>query len=85
MDQIYIGDWLYIFIKSYRIDNSLPKSEGGGSLFPMPNRTFAMSTPMIHERCQAFFRPAGRFIAVDLRIDGGRPFRRMPREKAPEK
>ena len=71
-------------IKWRRVDNFLPKSEGGVSLFPMPNRTCAMSTAMIHERAKPF-RLARRFGAVDFRLDNGRRFLKVPRERAPPK
>ena len=69
-------------LKWHQVDNFLPKSEGGVIVLPMPNRTLAMSTAMIHERAKPF-RPARRFSAVDLRIDDGRPFLARPRGKGP--
>ena len=62
----------------------LPKSEDGVSLIAMPERTLAMSTAMILD-LPSLFRPASRFSGIDLRIDDGRPLRRVPGERAPQK
>ena len=43
-----------------------------------------MSTAMIHERAKPF-RLARRFGAVDFRLDNGRRFLKVPREKLPPK
>ena len=43
-----------------------------------------MSTAMIHERAKPF-RLARRFGAVDFRLDNGRRFLKVPRERAPPK
>ncbi len=66
------------------VDNFLPKSEDGVSLVAMPDRTLAMSTPMIPWRAEPF-RPARRLGAGGLRVDGGRPFDACARERTPLK
>ena len=73
-----------ILQKARRVDNFLPKSEGGVSLIPMPDRTLAMSTAMI-PGLPSLFRPASRFSVVDLRVDDGRALRRLRGERAPKK
>ncbi len=72
-----------LFIKWYRIGNSLPKREGRRSLIPMPDRTLSMSTATI-PALPAPYRAARRFSALELRIERGRRFAtRTEGEEAP--
>ena len=58
-------------IKWRQINISLPKSEGGVSLIPMPRSDLAMSTAMIHERARPF--PPGEAFHRGRPSDRRRP------------
>ncbi len=73
-----------ILQKARRVDNFLPKSEDGVSLIAMPDRTLAMSTAMILD-LPSLFRPGEALQRGRASVDDGRPLRRLPGERAPQK